>query len=596
MSKTRQNTKVRLWGLCLVGLCVLTSGQTAMGQQEEVNTRRGVMYYDYVDEHGVLRGGVIEVEAERVEGRGRLLLDAWNVETIVDNGPTTNRVDLVFVGDGYQESELGVYAADVSNIVDGLFEELPLDEYASFFNVHRVDVISTDSGVDHDRVFPTWRDTALNMGFWTGGIERALGWTPEEDKELALEAADLAPDSDQVMAVANSSWSGGAGYMRDNLATVAGHDESGGTNETALHEFGHTLAKLEDEYFGDWNYWGPEPANGNVTIYNEQGLRDRETKWYRWLDEENVGVEHGAMRIYFFGIFRPTEWSKMRALWEPFYQVNVEQFVLKIYEIVNPIDDATPPGTYPGSAVFFVEPMQPATHDLDVQWYLDADPIPGATGTTLDVAPLDLSSGTYTLSVEVIDNTELVRDEGLRADLMSETREWTLHLESLPECHEDYDEWVLMGRPGCWAWPYQCDGDADGKTETILNFRIFGRDLNLVVENWKRTVDDPLLNRCADIDHEAETVFKYRVYGNDLDIVVANWKKKDGDLAGNCAECDRGQQAQAGGELSFEELLKWLAEIWLDPEVRKVIDEDAWLKFVESLRQDIESPPVDSQQ
>lgn len=80
MSKTTSNTKVRLWGSCLVSLCVLVSGQTATAQQEEVNARRGIMYYDYIDEHGVLKGGVIEVEAKRVEDRGKLLLDAWNVE------------------------------------------------------------------------------------------------------------------------------------------------------------------------------------------------------------------------------------------------------------------------------------------------------------------------------------------------------------------------------------------------------------------------------------------------------------------------------------------------------------------------------------
>jgi len=35
--------------------------------------------------------------------------------------------------------------------------------------------------------------------------------------------------------------------------------------------------------------------------------------------------------------------------------------------------------------------------------------------------------------------------------------------------------------------------------------------------------------------------------------------------------------------LDIEELLKWLAEIWLDPEVREAINEDAWLKFMESV-------------
>ena len=179
--------------------------------------------------------------------------------------------------------------------------------------------------------------------------------------------------------------------------------------------------------------------------------------------------------------------------------------------------------------------------------------------------------------------------------------------EDYPHCipRSYYDDWVAMGRPDCWCsspfdgTQYQCDGDADGKTETVLKYRIYGRDLNLVVENWKRKIDDPLLDPCADIDHKAETWFKYRVFGNDLAIVVANWKRKDyPDLPNDCADCGRWQEARAGGgaELSFEEMLKRLAEIWLDPEVQNVIDEDVWLKFIESLKQDIEKPLLDSQQ
>lgn len=36
----------------------------------------------------------------------------------------------------------------------------------------------------------------------------------------------------------------------------------------------------------------------------------------------------------------------------------------------------------------------------------------------------------------------------------------------------------------------------------------------------------------------------------------------------------------------IEEILKWLEELWLtDEEVRKVISEDDWLKFIESVKQ-----------
>jgi len=38
-------------------------------------------------------------------------------------------------------------------------------------------------------------------------------------------------------------------------------------------------------------------------------------------------------------------------------------------------------------------------------------------------------------------------------------------------------------------------------------------------------------------------------------------------------------------ELEIEMILKWLDELWLNPEIRKAIDEDAWLKFIESIKQ-----------
>ena len=56
----------------------------------------------------------------------------------------------------------------------------------------------------------------------------------------------------------------------------------------------------------------------------------------------------------------------------------------------------------------------------------------------------------------------------------------------------------------------------------------------MIVDNWKRKIDNPLLDPCADIDHKSETFFKYRVYSKDLAKIVENWRKKDLDLAGDC--------------------------------------------------------------
>jgi hypothetical protein len=101
-----------------------------------------------------------------------------------------------------------------------------------------------------------------------------------------------------------------------------------------------------------------------------------------------------------------------------------------------------------------------------------------------------------------------------------------------PPGYSEFTDWVTLGGPECWCKPYQCDGDADGKTEGFFKYRIYSKDLSLVVENWKRKIDDPKLNPCADIDHLAAPT--YRVYSNDLAIVITNWKKKDAGLPGNC--------------------------------------------------------------
>jgi len=137
-------------------------------------------------------------------------------------------------------------------------------------------------------------------------------------------------------------------------------------------------------------------------------------------------------------------------------------------------------------------------------------------------------------------------------------------------------------------WPYQCDGDGDGKTEGALKYRVFSRDLQVLVASWKKKAGEEGLNPCADFDHKAEGAYKYRVFTKDLEILTKNWKKKDAQLPGNCAERGCQREALGGGspgvQLTSKDLLNWLAEIWLDPDVQKSIDQDKFLKVYESLK------------
>jgi len=48
---------------------------------------------------------------------------------------------------------------------------------------------------------------------------------------------------------------------------------------------------------------------------------------------------------------------------------------------------------------------------------------------------------------------------------------------------------------------------------------------------------------------------------------------------------DGGRGASPGTELTSKDLVQWFAEIWLDPDVQKSIDEEQFLKVYESLKE-----------
>ncbi len=407
------------------------------------------IYYDYL-EGGKLNGGRIMLDAANPAHRSALGLDrplpgtTWPVVTIQNNGPPGNRIDVVLLGDGYTVAELGAYAAHADNVNNGFFAEEPLAAYQSYFNVHRVEVESNESGVD-ELDLGIFRDTALDMAYGCFGIDRLLCI----DVGKAQVAAASAPDVDQTLALANSTRYGGAGYPSYDLGTLAGNNFA--AIEIALHEFGHAFAELADEYdYADGaTYTGPEPIEPNVSIYNAVAQTSLQTKWWLWLDLPNVDTFQGAYYNQ-FGVYRPTFNSKMRSLYRPFEQVNVEQFVVSIYKIVSPIDDATPPSATPILACteFFVDPLDPVDHALTVQWSIDGFDVPGASGTAFTPDADSLSPGQHQLAVTVVDGTTRVRDESLRDAWLTEVRQWPI-LVPAPYADLDANSYVDVGDVLC---------------------------------------------------------------------------------------------------------------------------------------------------
>jgi Ca2+-binding RTX toxin-like protein len=355
------------------------------------------------------------------------------VTTIRSNGDSANRVDLVILGDGYTSTEMGKYAAEVVNVVQGFFAQEPFKEYQRYFNVHRVDVTSAESGADHpESVPPTSKDTAFDATYNCGGIERLI--CVDVAKVNSVLASSVGTDQkDMVLVVVNDTAYGGSGGS----VAVASLDPA--VIELVLHESGHSFGLLADEYDS-----GPpcnntvEPPEVNVSRETERGL----IKWNAgggpptgWIEPPTlvptISTDPGVPGLYegaqycSTGLYRPTYESKMRVLNRPFEQINEEQFVKRIYNLVSPLDSSSPPSANVtlvrgDTQVFQITVPTPDTHSLSATWYVDNSTV--ATGLTFTLNSATLGTGPHTVQVIVGDPTPKVRNDP--SQVLRDARTW----------------------------------------------------------------------------------------------------------------------------------------------------------------------------
>ncbi len=324
-------------------------------------------------------------------------------DTVIDNGASSNRVDMIFIGDGYQASEINsTYVTHVNNTLGHFFSSAPLGRYSSFFNVHRVNVVSNESGADKP-LDDIYVDTALNASYSYGGnVERCLYFdTGLANAAVASALAGTGIDTDDgmLLGAVNDSKYGGCGGQWGVYS--AGN---GAANEVALHEIGHSFANLADEYFyTDDHYNGPEPGQWNVTADPESG------KWDRWVGYDDPDSDIGPIGYYeggrynATGIWRPSDNSKMRALNRPFDAVGREKFINDIYLEVDPLDDWLDLEEigFAGQSELWVDTVDPNV--VSVEWFLDGTSL-GVLGETLDLDSLGLGSGEYTITARAYDS------------------------------------------------------------------------------------------------------------------------------------------------------------------------------------------------
>ena len=199
---------------------------------------------------------------------------------VVDHGPDNARWNLVIIGDGYRATELTTYHNDVQNFLNGLRITPPFDELFCGINVHRVDVVSTDSGADDPIICAggtgatpaTYFDATFCSAWGTGHLDRLL----TIDDALALDVATTqVPLRHQVLCIVNSSKYGGSG------GSVATCSTNVASALIAIHEMGHSAFGLADEYGGDGSATPPgEFPEPNVTRNTDRATN----KWNAYID------------------------------------------------------------------------------------------------------------------------------------------------------------------------------------------------------------------------------------------------------------------------------------------------------------------------
>jgi len=331
----------------------------------------------------------------------------FKVDTILYSGPVNNRVNLVILGDGYTASEQAKFLTDATTISNKFFQTVPYTEYKNYFNVFAVEAISAQSGASHsgnssDNACGSQPTATVNNYFGSafdaggGGYHRLLVTTKNSAVTNVLAANT--PFYDQALIIVNTTYYGGAGgnYAVSSMASTAA--------EIAIHEVGHSLPKLADEYWAGSQYVTDTKANmtsnGNAST----------VKWKVWNGVNSVGVyPHSGDPNW----FKPTTNNcKMEVLGKLFCPVCRETHVEKIHSLVKPYDSYLPANTSTltisnTDLQFSVNGIAPIPNTLKIEWLLNGMTVKnnGASYTLLASSV----TGTVQLQAKLIDTTAFVR-------------------------------------------------------------------------------------------------------------------------------------------------------------------------------------------
>ena len=200
--------------------------------------------------------------ADKFIMRAGALAPAGALIKLHERGDPATKLDLLVIGDGYTAAERGKFERDARRLLQVFFATSPFKERENDINVWGLVPASTDSGISRpsDHIY---KRTALGTTYDTFDSERYI--LTERNRALRDIAANAPYEAIEILT--NSNTYGGGGIC--NLYSTVAAD-SVWASYIFIHEFGHHLAGLADEYYtSDVAYLPPaekvEPWEPNVT-------------------------------------------------------------------------------------------------------------------------------------------------------------------------------------------------------------------------------------------------------------------------------------------------------------------------------------------
>jgi IgA Peptidase M64 len=249
------------------------------------------------------RDGLISNIIHRPESGGsRPVLgpfDAYAVR-LAGSGKWSQSLNIVILGDGFQQGELDVFEACAKALADGIMETSPFSGYDGtkeapndkHINIYSLSIASKDSGVDDCPYRGVKKETYFEVegsfgatdekGVWAGyfGLSTQNQTVADHAAALLAEsfkpACGAAPPVHLKIVLVNTGIYGGHGDFLTRTVFIPIVPDPTLLVNLALHELAHGLCNLTDEYMGEV---GLLPGETYANLATESDRRDGNVRW-----------------------------------------------------------------------------------------------------------------------------------------------------------------------------------------------------------------------------------------------------------------------------------------------------------------------------